>query len=222
MTVMPRRVKLRSSAWLTSRSSSGTSVGQVLEQRHLHAEVVVHRGELDADRAGTDDDDVLRQRRAGEDVVRGDDPLAVRVEAGERLDPGAGGEDHVRCPGGPARRRGCRRRASIFTRTCVGPSSLPLPWIQVTLFLSTRLLRPVHRRFTICVAARGHPGVVDHRARRRRCRSPWRAGCARRTRRTRAAPSSGCSRCGGRCRRSCCWSTRATLSPSWAARNAAV
>ena len=33
---------------------------QVLEQRHLRPEVVVHRGELAADGAGADDDDVLR------------------------------------------------------------------------------------------------------------------------------------------------------------------
>ena len=36
-----------------------------------------------------------------------------------------------------------------LTRTLVGPSRRPRPWIQVTLFLLTRVLTPVHIRFTI-------------------------------------------------------------------------
>ena len=71
-------------------------LGQVLEQGDLDADVVEHAGELDADRAGAHDHDVLRQRVHLEDVVAGDDPLAVRIQAGQRLDPRAGGEDHVR------------------------------------------------------------------------------------------------------------------------------
>ena len=56
-------------------------LGQVLEDRHLDPEVGVHAGELDADRAGADDDDVLGQRVHAQDVVAGHDALAVRLEA---------------------------------------------------------------------------------------------------------------------------------------------
>ena len=87
MTVMPALVKLRSSAWLTSPSSSGTIAGRYSSSGHLDADVVEHRRELDADRAGADDDDVLRQRVQPEDVVAGDDPLAVRLEARAATSP---------------------------------------------------------------------------------------------------------------------------------------
>src|SRR6185369_16845437 len=73
----------------------GHDRGQVLQDGHLRAEVVVHRRELDADRAAADDDDVLRERVRLQDVVAGHDALAVDREARQRLDPRAGGEDHV-------------------------------------------------------------------------------------------------------------------------------
>ena len=95
MTVMPRWVKLRSSTLLTSASSSGTIGGRYSSSVTFDPDVVVHAGELDADRAGPDDDDVLGQRVHLEDVVAGDDPLAVGLEAGQRLDARAGGEDDV-------------------------------------------------------------------------------------------------------------------------------
>ena len=70
-------------------------LGQVFEQRHLDAEVREHAGELDADRAGADDDDVLGQAVHLEDVVAGHDPLAVGRQAGQRLHPRPGREDDV-------------------------------------------------------------------------------------------------------------------------------
>ena len=96
MTVMPRRVKLRSRSWLTSRSSAGTSAGRYSRSVTLTPEVVVHRGELDADRPGADDDHVLRQAVGDEDLVRGHDPLPVGHEARQRLHARAGREDDVR------------------------------------------------------------------------------------------------------------------------------
>ena len=90
----------------------------------------------------------------------------------------------------------------ISTRTWVGPSRRPLPWIQVTLFLSIRLFSPVHSRLTTWSRRSAIAGVVERLGHRPRCRIPSHAGCARRRRRTRAAPSSGCSRCGGTCHRS--------------------
>ena len=78
MTVMPRFVKLRSSDLADLGVLERDDLRQVLEQRDLDADVVEHAGELDADRAGADDDDVLRQGVHLEDVVARDDPLAVR------------------------------------------------------------------------------------------------------------------------------------------------
>ena len=95
MTVMPRLVKLRSSELADLGVLERDDLGQVLEQRHLDPDVVEHAGELDADRARPDDDDVLGQRVHPEDVVAGDDPLAVGLEARQRLDPRAGGDDDV-------------------------------------------------------------------------------------------------------------------------------
>src|SRR4029079_4545419 len=73
----------------------GHDRGQVLQDGHLRAEVVVHRRELDDDRAAADDADVLRERVRLQDVVAGHDALAVDREARQRLAPRAGGEDHV-------------------------------------------------------------------------------------------------------------------------------
>ena len=96
MTVMPRLVKLRSSELADLGVLERHDLRQVLEQRHLDAEVVVHRGELDADRAGADDDDVLR---AGVSILRTSSLVTMRVpsgrQAGQRLDPRPGGEDDV-------------------------------------------------------------------------------------------------------------------------------
>ena len=108
---------------------------------------------------------------------------------------------------------GLSASGAISTRTWVGPSSRPWPWIQVTLFLSIEALEAGPQPLHDLVAPLGHARVVERPGRRPRCRTPSRAGSARRTRPTRAAPSSGCSRCGGTCRRSCAWSTRATFRP---------
>ena len=87
MTFMPRRLNERSSSLEMSGVLERRQSRQVLEQRHLDAGVVVEAGELDADRAAADDDDALGQRVAGRGLVAGDDLLAVRLEAGQRLDP---------------------------------------------------------------------------------------------------------------------------------------
>ena len=70
-------------------------VGQVLEDGDLGAHVGVEAGELDADRPAADDDEARGQGRRGQDVVAGDDDLPVRLEARQRLDAAAGGEDDV-------------------------------------------------------------------------------------------------------------------------------
>ena len=108
---------------------------------------------------------LLRQRVRGQDVVRGDDPLAVRARARAATSPASPWRGSRRCPGARARRRrpGLPSSPAIWTRTLVGPSRRPLPWIQVTLFLSTRLLTPVHMRLTTWSRRFGHPRVVDGR-----------------------------------------------------------
>ena len=57
---------------------------QELDQRHLGAEVAVQACPLDPDGAGAHDGHRSRSRGAGERLVRGDDPLAVEVQPGQR------------------------------------------------------------------------------------------------------------------------------------------
>ena len=179
--------------------------GQVLEQRDGDAEVVIQRGELGADRARADDGDRLRQVGLRRHVVRGDDPSAVGHKARQALDAAAGGEDHVRGRGGPARRR---------FRAC-RPRRLARPgWSR----------RPrdgrCRRSTSPCSCRRGleagphplHDLVAPPRdrlvveARLALQQDPELLGlleAARRTRPIRAAPWSGCSRRAGMSHRSC-------------------
>ena len=69
--------------------------GQVFQQRHGHAEVVIEGSELRTDRSRADDGDRFGQFCLGGDVVRGDDPAAVGDQPRQTLDPTAGGDDHV-------------------------------------------------------------------------------------------------------------------------------
>ena len=95
-TVMPRRLKVRSSSLLTSRSSSGHDRRQVLEQRSRS-----RRGRGTSTRTRR-----RRPRRRSRSRSRAACPSAGRRprsrsacrrhEARERLHPRPGGEDHVR------------------------------------------------------------------------------------------------------------------------------
>ncbi len=68
---------------------------QALQQGHLDPELVVERGELDADSARADDADRLGHPiRQGRVVGRDDEP-AVELDAGQCLDVGAGRDDEV-------------------------------------------------------------------------------------------------------------------------------
>jgi len=66
-----------------------------LEQRRLHPEIGVHRGELGADHPATDHRCPLRELVGGAvgGVVGGEDPLAVDVHAGDRARHGTGAQD---------------------------------------------------------------------------------------------------------------------------------
>ena len=99
---------------------------------------------------------------------------AVGHEPRQALDPAARGDDHVGRLEDPLA-AGARRAvlAGLADADRFGPSSRPRPATQVTLFLSTRLLRPVHIRLTTASRRVGDRGVVDARARPAgRSRSP--------------------------------------------------
>ena len=163
MTFMPRRWKRALAApWRHRRPRAATTVGQVLEQRHLDARVVVEAGELDADGAAADDDDALGQRVAGGGrLVAGDDRLAVGHEAGQRLDP------LTRWRGSRRWRRATRSpsglpfSSSVLTRTFLPPCSVPRPRMCSTLFFLTRLVEALGQPVDDLVAPLGDVGVVE-------------------------------------------------------------
>src|SRR5215210_3078730 len=67
-----------------------------LDDGHLGAEVVVHARELDTDGPGAKNYYRLRIALVvGDDIVRGDDLLAVELQAGQGVDGGAGGDQDV-------------------------------------------------------------------------------------------------------------------------------
>ena len=65
------------------------------DHRHLAAHVVVEAGELDPDRARSDDQQLGRHFRRGHRVAVGPDLLAVACGEGQLAGPGAGGDDDV-------------------------------------------------------------------------------------------------------------------------------
>jgi hypothetical protein len=65
-----------------------------LDDRHLHAVVGQHVGELDADRAGAGDDDAARQFLGEDLLLVGDDPVA-QLGARQQFGGRTGGDDAV-------------------------------------------------------------------------------------------------------------------------------
>jgi hypothetical protein len=136
--------------------------GQVFEQRHANADVLEHRGEFDPDRARADDHDVLRKRVHAQDVVARDDPVAVRLEPGQRLDPRTRGEDHV---GGIEHALAAGARRAVLTGL-VDPDLLRAIEPAATLdpgdlVLGDEALEPGPHPLHDGIAASGHRGVVD-------------------------------------------------------------
>ena len=144
---------------------------------------------------------VSRARTSSQVTIR----LPSGVEARQRLDPRAGGEDHVgRLEDAVAALAGRAVLAGLADADLVRALEAAAALDPGDLVLVDQGLEAGPQPLHDLVAAGGHLGVVDARARRRASgRSPWRAGRARRTRPIRAAPSSGCSRGGGTSRRSC-------------------
>ena len=73
----------------------GQDLRQDLDHRHLGAHRPVERGELDADRAGADDEQRLRHLLRHHRLEIGPDQLLVRLDAGQRPRPRAGRDDDV-------------------------------------------------------------------------------------------------------------------------------
>ena len=164
-----------------------------LDDRHVDAEGLPRAGELAADDAAAEDDRgrghvVQRQR-----VLAGDHPLAVDVQAGQRLRVGAGGQDDVlpvyRVPSTStafgadeaALALDQRRSLRAFDQTLQALVELAddAVLVGVDAFMSTPLKRRLDAEL---LAPRG-----PRRRPRRRAAAPW----------------SGCSRGAGRCRRAC-------------------
>src|SRR4029079_14665482 len=139
-------------------------LGQVLDQGHLRAQVVEHAGELAADRARADDDDVLRQGIHLQDVVAGDDPNPVRGQTGQRLHAGTRGEDDVgRVQGAlatAARGPVIAGLADLDLARAVEPAAT---WDPGDLVLVDERLEPGPQAFDDGVAPGGHRRVVDRR-----------------------------------------------------------
>lgn len=68
---------------------------QALDDRHVGAEGLPRGGELHADDTAAQDDRGLRDAVQDEGVVRGDDPVAVDLQARQRLRHGAGRQQDV-------------------------------------------------------------------------------------------------------------------------------
>ena len=87
-------------SWWISSSTISWSMnsrgrGATVDDRHLHPQGGEHRGVLDPDHAGADHGEVARQVVDVEDVVRGQDRLAVRRQAGRIAGAGAHGDEDL-------------------------------------------------------------------------------------------------------------------------------
>ena len=118
---------------------------QHLDHRHVAAEVAVERGELDADRAGADDQQRLRDRLRHHRFEIGPDQLLVRLEPGQHARPRAGGDDDVLGLIGarPAARLSALRSSTAFTRDLAGRVDGRLAPDHVTLFFFIRKPTPL-------------------------------------------------------------------------------
>ena len=70
-------------------------MGKHLHDRHLTAESLVDAGELDSDGAGAEHDEALGDLGVLQQLIGGDDALAVHLQSGNEPRRGAGSEDDV-------------------------------------------------------------------------------------------------------------------------------
>ena len=143
---------------------------------------------------------------APKDVVGGEDADAVGLDAGQALHPASGGHDDVGRLEDPL--AACPGRAVLAVEgdpNPAGPVEPAPPGHPLDLVLGHQRAQPGPHPLDDRVAPGGDPAVVEADtlvAGQARARRPSRAPGAR-PRPIRAGPWSGCSRDGGRCRRSC-------------------
>ena len=149
MTVMPRFVKLRSSSLLTSGSSSGTMPGRYSSTVTL----TPTSANMLANSTPTAPAPTMTMSFGRVSILSTSSLVTMCLPSGSRP-----GSDLTREPVAMITSVAFRTRSpplpgvpsspGWLTLTLPGPSSCPRPATQVTLFLSMRLLRPVHMRLT--------------------------------------------------------------------------
>ena len=107
----------------------GKNVGHHLNDGHLGAEGIEEVGELDTDRASTDDDDLLGLLGDGECVAAADDTGSVERKAWHLAGDDAGGDEDLR------RREGLVLAISpaYLDRSCLGHAGVALDIIDLVL-----------------------------------------------------------------------------------------
>ena len=131
---------------------------QHLDHGHLGAERAVERGKFDADGAGADDQQRLRDCRRHHGLEISPHQFLVRLEAGQHARPRAGGDDDVLgLIVRPARARPWALRLfEAFTVTLPGASIIASPQITDDLVL-------LHEEADAVVEAFGHAArALDH------------------------------------------------------------
>ena len=118
----------------------GQDAVEHLDHRHLGAERAIEAGELDADRAGADDQQRFRQRLRHHRFLVGPDQLAVGLQARQRARPRAGREDDVL-----RLHIGDRLAVLLVPRACPLPASFAWPSSTATLFFFRRPLTPLRQ-----------------------------------------------------------------------------
>ena len=92
---MPCFARMRWNCFADLEVHAGQDAVEELDDGDLRAEAALDRAELEADDAGADDQQPLRHLVELERAGRGDDDLLVDLDAGQRVDVGAGGDDDV-------------------------------------------------------------------------------------------------------------------------------
>src|SRR3546814_5191106 len=125
---------MRISDWSSDVCSSELAI-EHLQDRHLGAHVRIEAGELDADRARSDHQQLRRHLRRHHRMAIGPDPLPVRLGEGQVARPGTRRDDDV-----------LRSRSTVLspclTESLPFAAILPSPVTTVTLFFFIRPVTP--------------------------------------------------------------------------------